>query len=393
MKFNEYFPAVSNGFNINKTSTDALSELDYDSELNLKNTAVLQMFKDNGIKTLPQNIIPSPLPRKYRTTTKRRVFFDRKKIVLHFGKKPGNELIALSELEPDSHIEIYRFLQKFFSTPKNFKASSVLNYIIIRGSYSEHAVIFNLRHLSGDIVRILKTASNALTAAFPVVKSIFLYVDESTSDYYLEAERPAKGVAFKKLSGSDFLALKLNDKKFLYSPTSFSQINESVLPAFYQKLAEYLKPAGNDSMMDLYCGYGLWSLAFGDVFKTVWGVELSPESIASARSNAKFHFKEKAFHYETGFVTADYLRSKMPPSRHEKEWIFLDPPRKGCAAGVLEYLISRHPKKIFHLFCGADEIVPALKIYENNNCKIEALIPFDFFPGTINIEMLAVISI
>ena len=44
-----------------------------------------------------------------------------------------------------------------------------------------------------------------------------------------------------------------------------------------------------------------------------------------------------------------------------------------------------------HLFCGADEIVPALKIYEANGCKVEKLIPFDFFPGSMNIELLAVI--
>lgn len=392
MKFNEYFPTVSDGRNINKSSTDSLAELDYNVEIELKNTAVAKMLKDNGISAEPSELIPSPLPRKYRTTTKRRVFFDRKKVILHFGKKPGKEAVALSVLEPDSHIEIYKYLQNFFSIPKNFKASSVLNYIIIRGSYAEHAVIFNLRQLSGDIVRILKNASTAITSAFPIVKNIFLYVDETTSDYYLEAERPAKGISFKKLYGSDFLALKLNDRKFLYSPTSFSQINESILPIFYQTLANEMKSAENDTLMDLYCGYGLWSLAFGDIFKSVWGVELSADSIASAKSNAKFHFKDKNFHYETGFVTSDYLRAKMPPSRHEHEWIFLDPLRKGCAPGVLEYLISRRPKKIFHLFCGADEIAPALKIYESNNCKIEKLIPFDFFPGTMNIEMLAIIS-
>lgn len=392
MAFKDFFPAEKDNFKINKFSTDALAECPYDLEVQLKNAAVAELLASNNINITPESLICSPLPRKYRTSTKRRVFFDRKKVFLHFGRKPAGDLLALSELEPDSHTAVYKFLQKYFSLPKNFKASSVLNYIIIRGSYTEHAVIFNVRHLSGDIVRILKTASNAITSEFPIVKNIFLYVDESNSDYYLESERPAKGISFKKLYGSDFLALKLNDRKFLYSPLSFSQINESILMLFYQTLAEHLKPQANDILMDLYCGYGLWSLAFGDIFKNVWGVELSPDSIASAGNNAKFHFKDKSFHYETGFVTADYLKSKMPPPRRENEWIFLDPPRKGCASGVLEYLISRRPKKIFHLFCGADEIAPAMKIYEKNNCKIEKLIPFDFFPGTINIEMLAVIS-
>ena len=393
MLFNELFPANINGSPIDRHSTEALAHIPYKTELELKNCAVRQLLQNGQISIVPNEVVPSPLPRKYRTTTKRRVFFNGRKVFLHFGKKPNPGInIADSALEPDEHLKIYTFLQKFFSTPANFKASSALNYLIIRGSYSERILIFNTKRLSGDIIRILKNAVNKLIDFDNALRGAFIYVDESGSDYYLEVERPAKGVNFKKLYGTDFLALKLNGRKFLYSPLSFSQINESILPLFFDEFKKYLTPAANDILMDMYCGYGLWSLTAGDMFKNAWGVELAPLSVKSAQSNAKFHFPGKNFRYECGFVTSEYLRKTMPPTRKENEWILLDPPRQGCAAGVLEYLISRKPGKIFHLFCGADEIVPALKIYLANNCKIEALIPFDFFPGTLNIEMLAVIS-
>ena len=82
----------------------------------------------------------------------------------------------------------------------------------------------------------------------------------------------------------------------------------------------------------------------------------------------------------------------MGVSQRENERILLDPPRNGCTPGVLEYLISRKPERILHLFCGADEILPALKIYLANGCRIEKILPFDFFPGTMNVEVLAVIK-
>lgn len=391
MSFKDFFPKKTGNFEIDRFSTEALAILPYQTEIELKNKAIAQMLEEGGINIPPAPVVLSPLPRKYRTTTKRRVFFDGHKVTLHFGKKPGKELVASSTLEPDEHLKMYHFLQKTFSEPKNFKAGSVLNYFIIRGSYTEHALIFNVKRLSGDIVRILKAVTANICKNFPSLKNVFLYVDEKGSDYYLEAERPEKGISFKKLYGPDFLALRLNDRKYLYSPVSFSQINESILPVFFDEFKKFLTPEKNDILLDLYCGYGLWSLSTGDMFSAARGIELAADSVKAAASNAKFHFPNKNFRYESGFISADYLRSKLPPLKYENEWILLDPPRKGCENGVLEYLISRRPKKIFQLFCGADEIVPALKIYQNNNCKIEALIPFDFFPGTMNTEMLAVI--
>lgn len=392
MKFKDYFPTETENFKINHFSPDALADLPYEKELELKNYAIKKMLSDNGIKENIFPVIASPLPRKYRTTTKRRIFFDKKQIYLHFGKKHTQEKVAFSNLEPDTHIQIYNFLQKIFSQPRNFKVSSVLNYFIIRGSYTEHALIINLRQLSGDIIRILKAVSSSITEKIPSIKSIFIYVDPSASDYYLEAERPDKGINFKKIYGSDFLALKLDGKKFLYSPLSFSQINESILPVFFDEFKKYLTPQPDDILLDLYCGYGLWSLAAGDLFKSVRGIELSAESVKSAAKNAAFHYPGKNFRYETGFINTDCLRSKLPPSQGKNEWILLDPPRKGCENGVAELLIARKAHTIFQLFCGADEIAPALQIYQANNCRIQALLPFDFFPGSINIEMLAVIT-
>lgn len=392
MKFKDCFPLQNKDLKIDQFSPEALAHLPYEKELELKNAAVAALLESGNITLAPSPVIASPLSRKYRTTTKRRVSFDKKQLYLHFGKKHGKEAVAVSVLEPDEHLHIYKYLQKTFSVPRNFKAAGVLNYIIIRGSYTENTVIFNVRQLSGDIVRILKAVSADMVKNIPAVKSIFLYVDDTNSDYYLEAERPAKGISFKKMHGSEFMALKLDNRKFLYSPVSFSQINESILPLFLEELKKHLTPAPNDTLIDLYCGYGLWSLSVGDMFKTVWGMELARESVQAAKNNAKFHYPDKNFRYETGFITGELLRSKMPHPCGKNEWILLDPPRKGCEAQVRELAIARKPRKIFELFCGADEIVPALQIYQHNNCKIEALIPFDFFPGTLNIEMLAIIT-
>ncbi len=308
------------------------------------------------------------------------------------GRIPGREAVADSKLEPHEHLELYKTLHVLLSQSRNRCAAQALNYCIVRGSYRETALIFNVRELSGEIVRTLRFVADAAVKAVPSVRSVFIYVDESASDYYLEAERPAGKLAFKKLFGPECLALKTAGRKILYPPTVFSQINESIIEPFAAELSALMRPKPADTLLDLYCGYGLWSLLMADKVGTVWGAEMSREAILAARSNANFIFPNKRMHFESASISAEYLRDALPPPRHENELILLDPPRHGCFTGVIETLIARRPRRIFHLFCGADEIVPALKLYRGNGCTVEALRPFDFFPGTLNIEMLAVVT-
>ena len=393
MVFAELFPVSAGGAEIDCFSPEALAGIPYDLELELKNRAVRRLLADGGVAAVPASLVPSPAPRQYRTTSKRRVSCSSGKPFFHMGRTHGREPVTVSELEAPGHQEIYRELHRELARPRNRFAAEALNYCILRGNYAEHALIFNVRHLDGGVVRALRTVAETAAAAFPALRSAFIYLDESGSDYYLESERPDKRkVAFKKLFGPEFLAMKLGGKKLLYPATVFSQSNESILPLFLAELEKNLSIDTSCSLLDLYCGYGLWSLTLGERFGRVWGAEVSHDAVKAARSNAAFHFKDGDFRYEALSITADSLKEKLPPARGKKERILLDPPRKGCAPGVAETLIARRPGKILHMFCGADEIVPALKIYLANGCTVEKILPFDFFPGTMNVEVLAVIG-
>lgn len=390
MAFADNFPESWGSIAIDRHSPESLAQLDYAVELELKNKALAA----ETAAVIPAErlapVHPSPLARNWRTTSKRRVSCRGREVFLHMGRKPGKEKVFLSPLEPDIHNRIYAFVHKMLVSCCR-KLAPVMNYCIIRGSYQEHVVIFNMRELSGDVVRHLRTLSNRLTADFPAVRSTFIYLDETGSDYYLEAERPQGKVSFKKICGSDFLALRLCGKKILYSPAVFSQINESILEDFRNVLTAEMALDDKTTLIDLYCGYGLWSLICGENAGKVWGGELSAAAVADAVRNSGFHFKGRNFHYEALSINQETLRRRLPAPQG-REIVLLDPPRNGCAPGVLETVISRRPEKILIMFCGADEIVPALKICLANGCRVEKLLPFDFFPGTVNVETLAVLT-
>ncbi len=393
MTFAEHFPAEAAGIKITRSAPEALAALPYRDETAIKNRALTE-FLAPVTPCRPRPLIPAPESRFYRTTGKRRISCRNGKVQLHFGRTPGREDVAPSQLEPAAHMTIYRVVQQVLSRPRSRAAAAATNYCIIRGAGNDRTLILNVRQLSGDIVRTMRMTAETVQKEEPSVRSAFLYLDPTGSDYYFEAERPAGELNWKKLFGPERLSLRIaapEPQKFLYPPTVFSQINESILPAFADQLVRLLKPQPADQLLDLYCGYGLWSLLLAPRLQSVWGAEWSADAVRAARANAAYHLPDHPVRFETGAIDTAFLNRLGPPPRHQQELILLDPPRHGTAPGVLENLIARRPRRIAHVFCGVDEIPAALRIYRHNGCQVEILQPFDFFPGTMNLEVLALI--
>ena len=168
MSFADFFPESAGNIDINRFSPESLAFLDYKQELELKNNALKALLAEGKIKAPLLPVVPSPMPRNYRTTGKRRVSYANGKLFFH-GKAP----VAKSVLEAPAHQEIYDFCHRKFSLPRHKAAATALNYIIIRGSYTEHAVIFNVKRLNGDIVRSLRSVAEEAVENIPALRSGF----------------------------------------------------------------------------------------------------------------------------------------------------------------------------------------------------------------------------
>ena len=104
---------------------ESLAMLDYKDELRIKDLAIQEFWDVNRLAGTPQKVIASPMPRAYRTTSKRRVFM-----------QPGNLQFDRQEsmLEPEEHNKIYDFLFEKLITPAYKPLAYALNWIIIRGT-------------------------------------------------------------------------------------------------------------------------------------------------------------------------------------------------------------------------------------------------------------------
>ncbi|MGE5411276.1 MAG: hypothetical protein ACM3MI_09985, partial [Clostridiales bacterium] len=220
------------------------------------------------------------------------------------------------------------------------------------------------------------------------VISAFIYLDPTRSDYYLENLRPKDQLSFKKLFGPDKLFVKFHDVKYSFYPTSFSQVNGSMVPVMLDRAKSMLLPADKSRLIDLYCGYGLFSHYLADNFNETIGIEAEGSSIKSAIENNSFMAHKGKVKFLTKRITEESLEASLPESLDIEEVYILDPPRQGTEKGVIKKIAQRRPLRVLHIFCNVDKIAEEIKQWKKNNYKIQKVIPLDMFPGTPNLEVM-----
>jgi tRNA/tmRNA/rRNA uracil-C5-methylase (TrmA/RlmC/RlmD family) len=370
----------------NLTGNEPLASLEYNKEVEIKNKIIRQFWMKNELPGIPDGIILSPRPRNYRTTSKRKIFIINNKIHLKISQFMNDGLVDFSTIEPVEHAEIFKKAGELLNKPVNRAIGMNLNFVIIRGSYNEFSVILNLKKANPQIFKKVKDLSLDLNIPGINIVSMFIYIDPTGSKYYFETKIPKDSIFFKKIFGKDMLNVTFGKHKYFYHPTSFSQINQSIIETMLEKISNIFN--GNDGrLLDLYCGYGLFSYYFADKFREILGIDYEGESIISAKDSLQYKKTKASIKFISENINRHSILKILPPV-NMNEVIILDPPRQGTKEGVIETITMRNPEKILHIFCGIDTIPLEYERYYNYGYKIKKIVPLDMFPGTPNFEMM-----
>jgi tRNA/tmRNA/rRNA uracil-C5-methylase (TrmA/RlmC/RlmD family) len=170
----------------------------------------------------------------------------------------------------------------------------------------------------------------------------------------------------------------------------FSQVNEAMLETLTGTARELLGPLEGRGFVDLYCGYGLFSLCLGGGARQIVGIDAEGPAIGAAQENAR-HAGLSQARFIAGRVTAEFLEERLRPSERAEK-ILLDPPRQGTGPGVVETLAKRRPEAALHIFCGTDEMPAELERWRRAGYGLARATPLDLFPGSANLETLALLS-
>jgi tRNA/tmRNA/rRNA uracil-C5-methylase (TrmA/RlmC/RlmD family) len=378
--------------------------LDYQEELAFKKQAILAWWNELGLSQPLDSIVPSPFGRYFRTVTKRKAFHSGRSTQLGLigvdAVKKSAYPISVSRcaVEPQNHAVVYRTVQEFLTRREEQEFAESLSYVIVRGDTNEVAVIFNVTDFPRSLQHPINALSRLLTQREPSVKSVFVYSGDERSDYYLG--RPATGtekaskIALRKIFGFSGLYHTVNGKRLFYSPLSFSQTNHSILNDFVCTVEGMLQLDREDHLLDLYCGYGLFSLTLADRIHSAMGVDIAMESIHEAESNAQ-RLKIMHTRFVKNDITAEAIerllrRGGAPRGHHLK--IILDPPRNGTRPGVIEAIATSSAQRIVHIFCNTEIVKQELDIWSAQGYRVDRAVTVDMFPGTNEIETVVALT-
>ena len=163
----------------------------------------------------------------------------------------------------------------------------------------------------------------------------------------------------------------------------------------YSTALEYAGLTGTESVWDLYCGIGTISLFLSQKAKQVYGVEIVPQAIEDARSNAKLNgitnaefFVGKAEEVLPEF----YEESDSVSSMRHPDVIVVDPPRKGCDGVCLSTMLQMRPDRLVYVSCDSATLARDLRVLVDGGYELKRVRAFDQFGNTTHVETVCLLS-
>jgi 23S rRNA (uracil1939-C5)-methyltransferase len=123
---------------------------------------------------------------------------------------------------------------------------------------------------------------------------------------------------------------------------------------------------------------------------TVWGIEVSEESVACALENAEVNGIANAafFAGNVGEVVEELLERSGPP-----EVVVVDPPRAGLAGKALRRLGRIGAPRLVYVSCNPTTLAGDVKaLREDYGYELRRVTPVDMFPHTPHVECVALLE-
>jgi len=173
------------------------------------------------------------------------------------------------------------------------------------------------------------------------------------------------------------------------SVEGFWQVHPAAAGALCQAVIAALAPEPGDSVLDLYCGAGLFAGAVAPRVGpdgAVTGVESDPAAVRSARQNLS----------DLPWVTirrADVAQAVTDESLPPARLVIADPPRAGLAREVAAALAADSPAERFaYVSCDPATLARDLALLAAGGWRLADLRAFDAFPMTHHVECVATLT-
>jgi 23S rRNA (uracil1939-C5)-methyltransferase len=192
------------------------------------------------------------------------------------------------------------------------------------------------------------------------------------------------------LWGEEAIEEEFGGLRFRVRPTAFLQTNTAMAERLYELAVEYAALTGEETVWDLYCGIGTIGLTMARNALTVWGVDISEESVACALENADLNEIANAAFYagDVGQAVEELEERSGSP-----ELVVVDPPRAGLSNKAVRRLGRIGAQRIVYVSCNPTTLAGNVKqLAADWGYELRRARPVDMFPHTPHVETVALLE-
>ncbi len=183
------------------------------------------------------------------------------------------------------------------------------------------------------------------------------------------------------LMGNTYLEEHVAGRDYRISANSFFQVNTAGAEALVALVHEALAPARSDTLLDLYCGVGLFGLSLAEHVGRVLGVEADASAAADFRHNAQGLDQVE--------LVEGKVQSVLPRIEGPVDLLLLDPPRAGAGPDVIDQVARLNPRRIAYISCDPATLARDARHLVESGFLLHEVQPVDLFPQTYHVESVA----
>ena len=185
---------------------------------------------------------------------------------------------------------------------------------------------------------------------------------------------------------SAHLYYALDDIRFGLTPDQFVQAHEQVNQQMVATAVDWLAAGESDSVLELFCGMGNFSLPLAQKAQTLLGLELSDQSVAAAKENAQANGLTNCTFAKVDIFADDWICPR------EFSHVLLDPPWDGALAAATQLAKRKSVKRIVYVSCHPATLARDLVLLQKGGFKVQKICMADQFPQSYHVESVVLLT-
>ena len=239
---------------------------------------------------------------------------------------------------------------------------------------------------TGEILITLETGRGDPPALGELARQVTRLFPRVVGVMRREFDRHDRLIGESILNGRDHLFEDVDGDRLKIPAGAFFQPNATAWSILREVVAKELEPGPDETILELYCGVGFFTLPLARRCRQIVALDVSREGVAAARDNAA-----RAGAGNARFLCCDAgnaLASLLKDTRCDA--VLLDPPRAGLPRAAAQALARAAVARIVYVSCDPATLARDLRILSREaGWEMRSVVPLDLFPQTHHVECVA----